>query len=151
MAYRSYDSWKCDPIDVDYQRICRDEDMNPIRSQKEAVETLASNLFTSKFDELKMCYAMQKLMTAHNIEADFDVDVEDLSIISTNAAYHQRKSLEQRLEDLKKAMRRHLTMLKDQIYGDQDVDHDTINGAISNLEWLCDEDISEKKVTVRRV
>lgn len=142
MALRSYD--------IDYKRLCDDEDMNPIRTQKEAVQVLIGNLFTGNYDELKLCHAIQKLAKVHGVEENFDLDVEELAIQNPAIYEGQRRHFESRIADLKKAVARHLTMLKQEIYGDSEVDMQNVNGAISNLEWICDEEIADKKITIRR-
>jgi hypothetical protein len=150
MAQRSYDSWITNAIDDEYKRFCEGEDFNPIKDPKEAVFALIEELFDGvKFNELRASQALQCLAKHHKVDTD-DVDFDHPNVVTPQQLESAKIKAEILVKDYKKAFSRHVTMLKNEIYGDKELDHQTINGAISNLEWLSDQEILDKKVKIRR-
>lgn len=151
MATRSYDDWKLDVMDIEYKKFCEGEDFNPIKDPKDAVHTLYEEMFEgAKFNEIAASQALQCLIKHHKMQGYEDVDFDHPNVVTYQAMDVLRQSHKRQMDDLKKAMGRHLDMLKKELYGKDELDMQTINGAIGNLEWLCDQNISEKKVNVRR-
>lgn len=148
---RSYDSWLTDPIEVQYKQFCEGEDFNPIKDPKDAIHALLEELFEgAKFDEIRTSNALQCLIKHHKMKGYEDVDFDHPSVVTIDSIDALRETYKKQVSDLKKAMVRHLNMLKYELYGEEEIHQTTINSAIGNLEWLSDEPCSEKKLTIKR-
>lgn len=148
---RSYDSWLTDPIEAQYKKFCEGEDFNPIKDPKDAVHTLFEELFEGQnFDSEKTCFALKCLLKHFNMSGYDAVDYEHPNVVTIQAVEKVRINEKKHVADLKKAMIRHLNMLKYELYGEEELHQNTVNSAIGNLEWLADEGCSEKKLTIKR-
>jgi hypothetical protein len=148
---RSYDSWLTDPIEVQYKKFCEGEDFNPIKDPKDAVHCLFEELFEGRtFDGQRASQALKCLVKHFKMEGYEELEYENPNVVSIQTLEVVRNTEKNQINDLKKAMVRHLNMLKYELYGEEEIHQNTVNSAIGNLEWLSNEACSEKKLTIKR-
>lgn len=140
-----------DSYDIGYKKICNDEDVNPITDPQDAVYALIEELYEGNgFNSLRVSNALQCLAKIHKADIS-DIDADHPNVISQNTLATVKSQAALQIVDMKKAVRRHLQMLKYELYGEEEIDHKTVNGAVSNLEWIVDQNVSEnKKLTIKR-
>lgn len=149
--HRSYDSWLQDPIEDEYKRFCDGEDFNPIKDPKEAVFTLIEELYDGKeFNALRASRALQCLVKHHQMKDVGEIDYDHPNVVTYQAMDTLRATQKQQNHDIKKAIKRHLNMLKYELYGEEEIHQSTVNSAIGNLEWISDEPCSEKNLKIKR-
>lgn len=147
----NYDRWLQDPIEEEYKRFCEGEDFNPIKDPKEAVFALIEELYEgAEFNSLRASQALQCLAKYHGLKSCENIDYDHPNVITHQVLENTRKAGKLQIDDMKKAMKRHLTMLKYELYGNEEIHQSTVNSAISNLEWIADEPSSEKNLKVKR-
>lgn len=147
----SYDKWLQDPIEDQYKRFCEGEDFNPIKDPKEAIYALIEELYEGvQFDSIRASQALQCLVKYHGIKDANDIDYDHPNVVTIQAVDKVRNTEKEHTKDLKKAIKRHVNMLKYELYGDEEIHQNTVNSAIGNLEWLSDEPSSEKKLKIKR-
>lgn len=148
---RDYQSKLQDQIEDEYKMFCEGEDFNPIKDPKEAIYTLIEELYEgATFNSLKASQALQCLVKHHGIKDANNVDYDHPNVVTHQEIEKVRTHQKVQLNDLKKALARHTQMLKYELYGEEEIHQQTVNSAVSNMEWLAGEECTEKKLTIKR-
>jgi len=147
----SYNDSLQDQIETEYKLFCEGEDFNPIKDPEDAVHSIFEEIFEGdRFDEERIINALKYLIKHHKLKGYQENDFEYVGVVGMKSLDVLRETHKNQVSDLKKAMVRHLNMLKFELYGYEEIHQSTVNSAIGNLEWLSDEPCSEKKLTIKR-
>jgi hypothetical protein len=124
-----------------------------IEDGKEATEILIRELFRGEaiLDHeiiwkslmvLARDYGIEKktmIERDENLEYQYKYLPEDLSIVSSRQFNVFKRNMENKEKDIKKFLYRHLTAIKQQIYGEEELDKNKLDFAITNISWIIDQ------------